>query len=136
MTYGTLANVKQRLNLDGNEDNRVTRAITQADALIDQELKPYTTVPLNPAPQTIKDIAEDWAAGIVYDEVTNSTSQNPPPNVFTQRAKEMLCRYVAVNYSVPCPFEKQLATSGGGGTPAPMIPGPDPVLYEQMVNNY
>jgi hypothetical protein len=135
MSYGTLANVKQRLNLDDTEDSRVTRAITQADALIDQELKPYTTVPLSPAPQTIKDIADDWAAGIVHHEVTNPTSQNPPPNVFTQRAKEMLCRYLAVNYSAPCPFEKQVTTGGGGGTQPPVIAGPDPVLYEQPVDN-
>ena len=99
--------VKERLNTplnDSEEDSRICRAITQASVLIDQELEPYTTVPLNPVPQVIEDCANDWAAGIVRNEVTNPSSQDSSPNVFIERAKETLCRYLALKWEAPCPF--------------------------------
>ena len=115
--YGSEATVIAIINATAGDTNalRVPRALAQAEALIDQELAPYTTVPLDPAPQVIKDCANDWAAGIVRDEDTNPTSQNPPPNVFIQRAKEELCRYLATAFSAPCPFTEQIQGGGGGG---------------------
>lgn len=133
--YGAEATVITIINATASDPNalRVPRCLAQAEALIDLELKPYCVVPVTSKPQVLVDCANDWAAGLARDEDTNATSQNPPPNAFIQRAHEALCRYLAINFSAPCPFEKAAAAGGGGGgggEPA-VIPGPDPVLYEQ-----
>ena len=120
MTYGTREAVLNRLNKDPTEtdwDGKVERALDQADAEIDNELQRWgAVVPLSPAPKLIVECANDWAAGIVEDEVSQPTSQNPlvvqgpvfspgdvlelRQNVFTLRAKRELTSYVRTSYSM------------------------------------
>ncbi|MCJ7768353.1 hypothetical protein MUP79_08185 [Candidatus Bathyarchaeota archaeon] len=109
MTYGQVADVKERLNIaesDINQDDRITRALNQADALIDLELSPYTTVPLTTGiSNVIVDVANDWAAGLIQQEIINPTGQSPSgypqtitENVLIQRAKASLARYIELSF--------------------------------------
>ena len=134
--YGAEATVIAIINATTGDTNalRVPRALTQAEALIDLELKPYTNVPVAPAPQALKDCANDWAAGIVRDESTNPTSQNPPPNVFVQRAKEALCRYMVTVLGAPCPFTEVTAVAGGGSQEPPVGTKTNPVIWTQPID--
>lgn len=128
--YGAEASVIAIVNATAGDTNalKVPRCLAQAEALIDQEIAPYATVPITPAPATLTAVANDWAAGLVRDEGTNPTSQNPPPNVFIVRAKETLCRYLAINFSAPCPFgDVDTTTTGGDGGTTPVGPAPDTV---------
>jgi hypothetical protein len=124
--YGAEATVIAIINATAGDTNalRVPRALAQAEALIDEELKNYTNVPVGSKPQLLVDCANDWAAGIARDEDINPTSLNPSnPPVFTKRAKEALCRYLAREFAAPCPWAEQLAQAGGGGGGAtPEIP--------------
>jgi phage gp36-like protein len=101
--YGQIADVKERLHraeTDTTWDDQITRALNQAAALIDLELSPHTTVPLIEAvSNVIVDVANDWAAGLVNQEVINPTSQGDgKENIFITRAKANLARYIEVTF--------------------------------------
>lgn len=109
MTYGQVADVKERLNvaeLDTTQDDRITRALNQTDALIDLELSGYVTTPLTTGiSNVIIDVANDWAAGLIQQEIINPTGQSPSgypqtitENVLIQRAKAHLARYIELNF--------------------------------------
>lgn len=119
MTYGDATGVKDRLNKDPTEtdwDTKITRALGQADDYINNELARWgETVPLANPSTIIKDIANDWAAGILQDETSQPTQQNPlviqgpvfgmgdvmelRQNIFTSRAKAGLTSYIRTTYS-------------------------------------
>lgn len=114
--YGDLVSVKERLNKGINEtdqDERILRALSQASNFIDLELATWgATVPLSPPPAIIVDCCNDWAAGIVRDEVTNPSAATPTVvqpdgsvifpggsmNIFIVRAKDTLRRYIRSTY--------------------------------------
>lgn len=105
MTYGQIKDVKERIHVaesDTSMDDQIQRILNQVDALIDLELEPYTTVPLTEGvSNVIVDIANDWAAGTVQEEIVNPTSQgtDESQNVFVKRAKANLARYIEVTFS-------------------------------------
>lgn len=96
--------MKERLHLattDTSMDNQIQRALNQVDTLIDLELSEYATVPLiGGVSNVIVDIANDWAAGTVQEEIVNPTSQgtDTTQNIFVKRAKANLARYIEVTY--------------------------------------
>lgn len=102
MTYGQIKDVKERIHLaatDTSKDDQIQRALNQVDALIDLELSQYTTVPLIAGvSNVIVDAANDWAAGIVQEEIVNPTSQgtDQTANIFVKRAKANLARYIEI----------------------------------------
>jgi hypothetical protein len=109
MPYGQLEDVKERLNVaesDTTLDTRIERALNQADALMDLELSQYTTVPLTTGiSNIIIDVGNDWAAGLVQQEIINPTGQTPTgspqtitENVLVQRAKANLARYIEITF--------------------------------------
>jgi hypothetical protein len=109
MTYGQIEDVKDLLNIsetDDSSDTRIERALNKVDALIDLELSPYMTVPLETdVSNVIVDVANDWAAGVVQQEIINPTGQSPAgqpqtivDNVLTQRAKANLARYIELTF--------------------------------------
>lgn len=103
MTYGQIADVKERLKrapTDTTWDDSIERALNQADALIDLELQNYTPVPITTdLSNVIIDAANDWAAGLVQQEIINPTNQGKgEENVFIKRAKDDLARYIAITF--------------------------------------
>ena len=102
MTYGQIKDVKERLHLSSTDttmDDQIQRSLNQVDALIDLELSSYTTVPLTAGvSNVIVDVANDWAAGTVQEEIVNPTSQGTDQtgNIFIKRAKENLARYIEI----------------------------------------
>ena len=117
--YGAEATVIAIINATTGDTNafRVPRALAQAEALVNQEIKPYATVPITDAEHValLKDICNDWAAGLCRGEDTNPTgTQTPPPNLFIERAKEALCRYLWTKWNADCPFAAAAAATEGG----------------------
>ena len=106
MTYGQIKDVKERIHVaetDTSMDDQIQRALNQVDALIDLELFPHTTVPLiGGVSNVIVDVANDWAAGTVQEEIVNPTSQgtDESQNVFVKRAKANLARYIEIIHRV------------------------------------
>jgi hypothetical protein len=103
--YGSVAVVQEIISASSGETtitDRLARVLTQAEALIDIILEPWAdTLPITPAPQVLVDVANDWAAGILYDEITLATMPNPPPNPFLTRAKDNLDSYMIANGWTP-----------------------------------
>jgi hypothetical protein len=103
MTYGQIKDVKERIHLastDTSRDDQIQRALNQADALIDLDLSQYVSVPLiSGISNVIVDVANDWAAGLVQQEIINPTSQGTgEENIFVKRAKEHLAKYIEVSF--------------------------------------
>jgi phage gp36-like protein len=107
MTYGTQANVKERLAIPSTEaryDTQIDNKITQVDALIDNKLTAYVTVPLGSPPQIINDICDDWAAGLFREEreeLEDPSLKTDKQDVLTKRAKEALEEYINTTYLGP-----------------------------------
>jgi hypothetical protein len=120
--YGDEATVTSIINSTAGDTNavKIPRALVQAEGVIDATLAPWTEVPIADPPQILKDVANDWAAGIIRDEGTNPTSENPPPNAFSKRAKDNLATYmISKGWTPPAEGED-------GGAPTPTVP-PDTV---------
>jgi hypothetical protein len=87
------------------------RALSQASNLIDNDLQAWgAIVPLSsPYPGMISDCCNDWAAGLVTDEVTTPSQNNPQViptegggtrmNIFIVRAKSTLKQYIRTNFN-------------------------------------
>lgn len=76
VSYCTLQDVKNRLNIeDTSEDVELTDLIEQAQEDVDDELRPYTTVPLTSVPTRIKHATADLAAGLY--QVRRHPEQKP-----------------------------------------------------------
>jgi phage gp36-like protein len=107
MTYGTQANVKERLDIAATETRynaQIDNKITQVDALIDNKLSAYATVPLGSPPQIINDICDDWAAGLFREEreeLEDPSLKTGKQDVLTKRAKEALEDYINTEYLGP-----------------------------------
>jgi hypothetical protein len=105
-SYADLDNVKQRINVNKNVvqfDNRIDRCITQTDNFINTKLKPYTGVPIPSPDQALLDIANDYAAGLLLDEISpNPSSVNQPgmPNQLRARAEKNLNAYIQATFGV------------------------------------
>ena len=111
--YGDVITVKELCNFSQNEtgeDSRVLRAIAKATNLINNELQAWgQIVPLNPVPPIIADACNDWAAGIVNDEITTPSQNNAlviptegggsRMNIFIVRAKKTLKDYIRTTYN-------------------------------------
>jgi phage gp36-like protein len=114
LTYGQIEDVKERLHVAESattRDAQIQRALNQADALIDLELSQYTTVPLTEeVSNIIVDVANDWATGIVQEEIVNPTSQgtDQTANIFVKRAKLNLARYIEITYESALQVDPQL----------------------------
>ena len=100
---------------DTNWDGRIIGALTDASTLINKEIQKWTAVPLSTVPDMIAQIANDWATGLLLEEDTQPTSQNPQVvqtatgeiypggamNVFLVRAKANLKRFIVITYMTP-----------------------------------
>ena len=100
MAYSTLALVKVRLperdSWTEAEEAELTAAITSADAIIDNALKNFTSVPLSPTPQMIEDISADMAAGMFE-------RRRLPPNErshLLERSEKNLKSYITATYKL------------------------------------
>jgi hypothetical protein len=120
VTYGTPTTVKTILNKDPTEtdwDTKITLALSKADNWINNELAAMgEIVPLSAPPGMIVDAANDYAAGLVQDETSQPTDQNPlviqgpifgaghlidvRQNIFTLRAKATLREYIRLTYGL------------------------------------
>ena len=99
--YGTLANVKLRLNLDGTTyDTHIEEMQEYACDYIDQKLGPYTTVPLTTVPDIINRIADDLTAAFFrQDQAEVMDFKDDKVLFFEKRAKEALQEYIEYNYT-------------------------------------
>jgi hypothetical protein len=91
-------------------DDQIQRVLNQVDALIDLELSDYTTVPLTSGvSNVIVDVANDWAAGTLQEEIVNPTAQgtDQTQNIFVKRAKANLARYIEVTYETDLQTDPQ-----------------------------
>ena len=92
--------VKERLGIDATNsayDTIIDAKIDAADAIIDNSLNQYTTVPLSNPPQIISDISADLASGLFRQD------RAPPgeKNFFLERGEKELQDYTASTYHKP-----------------------------------
>lgn len=99
MAYSTLTTVKERLpgHTGSQDDTELTNCITAADAIIDNALQNYVSVPLSSPPQIIKDISADLAAGIFRER------RAPPDekNTLKENALKNLQDHINETYEEP-----------------------------------
>jgi len=93
LAYGSSDEVKERLKITGSsEDTYIGHLIAQADAEIDVALKSYTSVPLSPVPEAVKQISTDLACGLFWENRQNTQS------IFCVRARAALQNYILQTY--------------------------------------
>jgi len=106
MTYGSMDQVKQRLNVDPLDavlwEPKITRALPSADNIINTKLKPYTSVPIVGPDAIIVDCANDYAAAIFRDETSNptSTGMTASQNPLRLRADKNINDYIRATFGV------------------------------------
>ncbi|MCP8316519.1 MAG: DUF1320 family protein [archaeon] len=100
MPYSTRNMVKERLGIDATNnsyDSIIDSKIIAADAVIDNSLKQYTSIPLSNPPQIISDISADLASGLFRQD-------RAPPNennFFLERGEKELQDYITLTYLKP-----------------------------------
>lgn len=82
------------------------------DSQIDEQLRPYTTVPLSSTPTEVGKISALWAAGSFRKR--RSPEQEALAQALVAEAKDRLLRYIEANY---------LNKSGGTFTPSGGLTG-------------
>lgn len=96
MAYSTLATVVERLpgHAGAQDDSELSNCIAAADAIIDNALRNFTSVPLSSPPQIIKDISADLAAGIFKQR------RQPPDeeNILIEAGRQRLQDYIRETY--------------------------------------
>ncbi|NVM20593.1 MAG: DUF1320 family protein [Desulfobacterales bacterium] len=98
MVYCTKVDVRKRLGEKVTAltyDAEIDDCIEEADAEIDTQLKPYTTVPLSSVPVRIKHISADLAAGIFRSR----RSPDGLENKFWKSGQEKLATYIKKTYA-------------------------------------
>jgi len=91
--YSDIDKVKRRVRATGSgEDTYLAELQAEADAIIDNVLKKYTTVPLTTVPEIIKQIATDLTAGIYLE------NQYGKPHILKVRAELNLERYIRTTW--------------------------------------
>ena len=100
MSYGSVADVKLRLGIDGTSyDTEIASMLTAADAYIDEKLSLYTSVPLTSAPTIIKTASNDLAASYFRaNHVEVVGKEDIKRDLFHERAMEALDLYIDINY--------------------------------------
>ncbi len=100
MTYGTLAAVKERLQITTtNTDTEITNILTQCDTRINLALKPYTALPLpttSPYADELAEIENEMAAGIFrYRRIPPSEKIN---QAFMNEADLLLQAFIMAHF--------------------------------------
>lgn len=99
-TYSTDAMVKERLGITTSDfDTQIGTKREQAHNWINNELDPFTTVPLSSVPDMIKEIEADIAAGMFREERDEPTVEGTlKRSLLRARGEEALERYIVTNY--------------------------------------
>jgi len=100
MAYGTRASVIEMLGLTGTRFNdKVDEYLDKASEYVDNELRPWVSVPLSSVPALINQVTNDLAAGMYREDQLGSTGQQVLTDPAVKRAKEALASYIAGQYA-------------------------------------
>jgi len=97
MVYGTVAKVKERLQLGTDTyDTEIGTCLTESDAWIDEKLDQYTDVPITSPDAMIQSISNDMAAGIFCQN--HRGEYEKLIGTFDGRASDNLQSYINTHY--------------------------------------
>ncbi|MEM3386272.1 MAG: hypothetical protein QXN08_01170 [Nitrososphaerales archaeon] len=99
MRYCSVSDVKGWLNMTPTEiqyDTEIQQIILNVESQMDEQLRAYTTTPLQKVPDEIRWIAAEWAAGVFRLKRANLDESKSQPLV--SEAKERLKDFIRSNY--------------------------------------